>query len=137
MADRILYRSNYKYQLAQTYHVWTRVTPSQHIVHPWIELETNGRLTIKFGYAWDGPSGPALDTKSFMRASLVHDALFQLMRLQALSPDWRDEADAEMHRVCREDGMSRVRAWYTYQIVRRFGASAASPASARPVEIAP
>jgi hypothetical protein len=32
------------------------------------------------GYAWNGPSGPTLDTRNFMRGSLVHDALYQLMR---------------------------------------------------------
>ena len=49
-----------------------------------IQLTAKGKLTIKRGYAWDGPSGPTIDTKTFMRGSLVHDALYQLMRLKVL-----------------------------------------------------
>ena len=37
-------------------------------------------LYISKGYSWDGPSGPAIDTPDWIKASLVHDALYQLIR---------------------------------------------------------
>ena len=89
--DQIRYRSGYKYQLADEYSVKVRVVPEQNIVtgptNQFINLDTDGALVIKGGYAWDGPSGPTIDTKNFMRGSLVHDALYQIMRLELLSKE--------------------------------------------------
>ena len=88
-------------------------------------------LEIKAGYAWDGPSGPALHTRCFMRSSLVHDALYDLIRQGSggvFGPSralwvkhWRKQADLAMFRLGREDGMWQVRAWWTYLGVRLFG----------------
>lgn len=96
----------------------------------------DGILELEKNYAWDGPSGPAIDTKNFMRSSLVHDALYQLMAIGILSNSYRKKADEEMRRISLEDGMSKFRAWYTYLAVRLFGAFYARPKSAK-VLIAP
>jgi hypothetical protein len=42
-----------------------------------------------------------------------------------------------MRRVCREDGMSRIRAWWAYRAVRLFGDKAASEDSRKEVKTAP
>ena len=136
--DQIRYRSGYKYQLADEYSVKVRVTPEKNIPTEFINLDTDSVLVIKRGYAWDGPSGPTIDTKNFMRGSLVHDALYQIMRLQLLSKEqWRDEADLELKRICREDGMARFRAWYVYRSVRIWGDPATSPANRTKMQTAP
>ena len=67
----ISYRSGYKYQLTEGYSVDVDVKPDQDIDSEYIRLSTIGLLTIKTGYAWDGPSGPTIDTPSFMRGALV------------------------------------------------------------------
>ena len=59
----------------------------------WVHLAGDGQLTIKRGYCWDGASGPTFDTPSTMLASLVHDALYQLMRECLLPQDYRIRAD--------------------------------------------
>jgi hypothetical protein len=84
----------------------------------------NGYLNINKGYAWDGPSGPTIDTRTFMEASLVHDALYQLMRQGKASRDLRIEADRLLRQMCIEAGMSKARAWYVYRSVRMFGKKA-------------
>jgi hypothetical protein len=76
----IRYRSDYKYQLAEEYKISISIKPKSNIETEFIDLDTDGNLTVKNGYAWDGPSGPVKDTDENMRASLVHDALYQLMR---------------------------------------------------------
>ena len=120
------YRSGYKYQLHEDYIVQTNIYPPRRIVdHGFIRLDHNGVLTIKAGYAWDGPSGPSIDTRNFMRGSLVHDALYQLMREGLLDLGWRETADQELRRVCLEDGMSAIRAWWVYKAVRFGGESSA------------
>lgn len=129
----IVYGEGYRYQLREDYRVLVEVLPDAPIVTPWIELDAQGWLTIRAGYAWDGPSGPAIDTPSFMRASLVHDALYQLMRERLLhNVRHRGPADRALHRICIEDGMWRVRAWWCYQAVRLFADPAADPARAAP-----
>lgn len=88
---------------------------------PWLSLLPNGELWMKSGYLWDGPSGVAIDTPTFMRASLVHDALYQLIKQGLLPKSARKKADAEMRRICREDGMGWFRSWYAWAAVRVFG----------------
>jgi hypothetical protein len=135
---QIRYRSGYKYQLVEGYTLKVSVTPEQPINTEYIKLGTDGTLVIKRGYAWDGPSGPTIDTRNFMRGSLVHDALYQLMRDAGLSKDqWRDEADLELKRICLEDGMSRIRAWWVHRGVRLGGDPSASPESRKPIRTAP
>ena len=71
MAESFIeYRSGYKYQLASDYSIEINIKPAKDIDTKFIKLDTKGNLTIIEGYAWDGPSGPVIDTKENMRASL-------------------------------------------------------------------
>ena len=133
----IKYKSGYKYQTVEEYQVKVSVTPKNNIKTHFIELSTEGMLIIKKGYAWDGPSGPTIDTPNFMRGSLVHDALYQLLRNELIDEKWRDEADEELRRICREDDMSKIRAWWVYIAVRKWGNVAASPESRKKIHTAP
>lgn len=94
-----------------------------------LRLSREGKLLVLDGYAWDGPSGPAIDTTNFMRGSLVHDVLYQLIRLGQLDSSWRDHADKILRELCIEDGMSTVRAWWVYTSVKSFAQRAARPSS--------
>ncbi len=134
----IAYKSGYKYQLKETYVVRIPVIPPVAIHTEYISLETTGDLTLKEGYAWDGPSGPTIDTLTFMRGSLVHDALYQLMREGRLDHNvYREAADRTLRDICKEDGMWSVRAWWVYHGVRLFADPAANPADERPLTHAP
>ena len=136
MTPHIRYRAGYRYQLAEPYEVHVGIAPSATIEHPFFRLTVVGWLTIQAGYAWDGASGPAIDTKSFMRGSLVHDVCYQAMSLGLLAVEWREAADQLLRRLCREDGMSRLRAWWVYRAVRWFGDDALARGP-KPVETAP
>ncbi|AOP32549.1 hypothetical protein A0128_00845 [Leptospira tipperaryensis] len=125
---------NYKYQLMKNYDYQTSIRVSSPLqigipeVKIFVELSSDGILKIESGYAWDGPSGPTFDTKTFMRGSLIHDALYQLMREEKLDRKiYRKSADAILKEVCLEDGMNFFRANYVYQFVRWFGESSAKP----------
>ncbi|MBN1555609.1 MAG: DUF1353 domain-containing protein [Phycisphaerae bacterium] len=125
----ILYkkRSKYKYNLRSD----TKYSTNLDVENPadlgFLAITSAGELTIRKGYSWDGPSGPTLDTKNFMRGSLVHDALYQLMREEILPQSARKRADEILRDICRECGMSKFRAWYVYQAVRLFAAYYAKP----------
>lgn len=134
----IRYRSDYKYQLASDYKETIPIVPPKNIATKFIELDTRGRLTVKNAYAWDGPSGPVIDTPENMRASLVHDALYQLMRNEDLkSRTHRKAADRLFRDTCKKDGVSSFRANIYYKALRKFGKSAASPANKKKICRAP
>ena len=134
----IAYKDGYKYQLREEYVTEIDILPEEDICTDYVVLTAGGKLTIRKSYAWDGPSGPAIDTLDFMRGSLVHDALYQLMRLEELDRDiFREPADRLLQKMCREDGMWRIRAWWVYLGVKFFADPAADPANKKPVIKAP
>lgn len=162
----ICYRSGYKYQLVLPYTHLIGWYNGPALCCPFVTLRTlylwkhKGRirrvyredldgtqpddavtvavLHVDRGYAWDGPSGPAWDTPTFMRGSLVHDALYQLMREGHLPASrYRDDADRELKLVCVEDGMIALRAWWVYRGVRLGGGPSARGDGGKPTEFAP
>ena len=134
----ISYKEGYKYQIVEAYSVNIPIEPENDIVTDYIDLKRDGTIIIKKGYAWDGPSGPTIDTDNFMRGSLVHDALYQLMRGEKLDKNiYRDKADRLLQQMCKEDGMSSIRAWWVYKGVRWFADPAADPSHKKPVIKAP
>ena len=133
----IAYRRGYKYQVAEPYEIDLPIQGALDVSTNLLRLSKTGKLTILDGYAWDGPSGPAIDTVNFMRGSLVHDALYQLIRLGHLDRKWRDGADEILREICIEDGMSKARAWWVYTSVKTFAQRAAMPSSEPQVFRAP
>jgi hypothetical protein len=110
----------YKYILLKEYIIKTKIIPYDNIITNYIKLNIDGTLTIKNYYSWDGASGIAIDTESFMRGSLVHDGLYQLMREGKIDRKHRQYADELLRDICIQDGMYRWRAWYVYWSVRKF-----------------
>lgn len=113
--------TKYKYQLNKVYTFQSSILPGDDLLSDFVDLKSNGLLEIKKHYAWDGASGPALDTKTILRGSLVHDALYQLLSLELLDRKYKDDIDRLFQKICRVDGMSRFRAWYVYLAVHYFG----------------
>ena len=134
--DHIFYKEGYKYQLYLQYTVQTQIK-GFYAKTDYLELFPNGVLTINKSYAWDGPSGPTIDTKDSMRGSLVHDALYQLMRLGLISQSCRCLADEELHIICLEDGMWPFRAEIWEKMVKAFAAGAAKSGTEPLVLVAP
>jgi hypothetical protein len=120
-------RRRYKYTLCADYQYRTQLGSIGPISTPFISLYSDGMLKINKGYAWDGPSGPTFDTSSFMKASLVHDAFYQLMREGHIAQEHREYADKVLHEICISSGMSKIRAWWVYHAVRICGSSSAKP----------
>lgn len=135
--EKILYRSGYKHQLAETYSIDTPFRPEEAIELEFISLSASGRLTIKGGYAWDGPSGPTIDSPCSMRGALVHDAIYQLIRYGKLPASARDIGDSMALDIWREDGMSKLRSCIWYRSISRFAAFAADPKNKKVVKVAP
>lgn len=133
---RIAYRAGYKYQLAETYEIDTQIL-GYCVSTEWLSLDGAGHLVIRAGYAWDGASGPAADTASIMRGSLVHDALYQLIRLGLIDHRYKRLADDILRACCLRDGMNRVFAWATWTAVDKCADGATRPEAERPIIYAP
>lgn len=115
----------YKYQLLEDYQIKTEITGRlcRYYRDHFLKITKAGYLTILKGYAWDGTSGPTPDwpEKHVMRASLVHDALYQLLKKKVIDKAWRKYADYLFKEILIADGMWKWRAAYYHWAVRKFG----------------
>ena len=114
---RIGIKDGYKYQVSEEegYVVKLHINPYVRFENDYFEVTADGWLWIKKGYAYDGASGPTIDTKNSYRGAAVHDALYQLMRMGIIPRSFRKSADIILYKMLREDGMwyIRAKAWYT------------------------
>ena len=131
------YRKGYKYQLAEDEIFYTNIYPNSDIKTQFIEFYMDGKLIVKSGYAWDGASGPTIDTKSSMRGALAHDALYQLMRHGLIPRAWRSLADNVMLKYLLKDKMCKLRALLWRKHVGAFADWATSPKHKKKVYEAP
>ena len=146
----IKYRGGFKYQLATSVAIYApelegfkyKGSRFLQLVHDGDGPNGTGTyLLSKAGYAWDGPSGPMMDTKTAMVASLAHDGGAQISRR---SPKWTELARDRFieknndlfYRLCIESGMWRFRARYARWGVARVDAYA-DPKNKRKVYTAP
>lgn len=128
----IQYGVGYKYQLRGEAKFATDIRLGRNLFTRWIDLLEDGTLVVHDGYAWDGPSGPALDTSDGMRGSLGHDAGYQLIREGHLPKEYKDAFDLLLHKTCLEDGMLTFRADYWFAAVQAFGDPSCDPACVEP-----
>ena len=85
------------------------------------------RVSVEQRYAWDDQSGPTFDTCGSTRAALVHDVLYQCMRLGYVTADSRMAADRLFRTMLEKGGMRPLRRWLWYLAVRWGGRMAATP----------
>ena len=136
---KVTYRSGYKHQNDKLRVYQTSIIPDEVIESQYITLNTDGRLFILQGYAWDGPTGvpDVWGTRWLIRPSLIHDALYQLLRHGLLEPGYRKAADVEFKLACHADARWKWMGNVAYWFVRKFGKVAADPKSKRKVLTAP
>ncbi len=86
---------------------------------------SQGILVIAARYAWDGASFMPYKwfgtPKAWLTPSLVHDALYQLIREGLLDRQYREAADRLFRDMLIERGVWRIVAWGAYWAVRVFG----------------
>ena len=116
------YYKGLKYQLAEDLVISVPIY-GINAAYDFIILTSDGLLTIKKGFCWDGASG-AFDTKSIMKGSCVHDALYQLIRPGLLPKKLKKRADRIMQNICLESGMWKFRINYIGEALEKFGKSA-------------
>lgn len=131
----MLYQKVQGFRVYETWSYQTNIAPNISIDTPYVSLES-GLLTPKRGFCFE-PSGPTFKTKNFMRPSCLHDAGYFLMCHGYLDSKWKGEVDNLMYEVCREDGMSQLRAGWCYGAVDKFGDSSIEKSNRMKVLSAP
>lgn len=137
--DKSLYfKRGYKYQVARPFHIKLDIKPiSAPIDIGFVIVDAIGNVIILPGYAWDGASWLTWDTLNSMIGSLVHDVLYQLIRLGLIDASYKEYADTVLHDLCTEDGMYSWRADYWRWAVLNFGSGSCLPSSEPKEEVAP
>jgi len=134
----VAYKKGFKYQLEEAAFCATGIIIPNRIETDSIIMDVNGDMWLAKGKAYDGASGPTLDTSDTMRLSAFHDAGYELERLGLLSrKPYRKKFDQLMYHLGREDGMWKIRIGYWLKGVRWFAGSAADPKNLKPVLYAP
>lgn len=135
----ISYSDGFKYQTRSDSELFVGVAFAlkEDIVSKWITLTADGWLFIKHGYAWDGSSGPTFDTRNTMRGSLVHDALYELIRKEFLPPSAKSIADQLYYDYLITDGVWKMRAKWHYVGTRWKGKSSTLPSHKKEILYAP
>lgn len=139
----LAYKEGYTNIVWEDYEIQLPFNPPEIIETEWIVFRLNGKLWIRHGYAWDGASGPTIDTKNTVIASLVHDALYQLMRMNLLDHSYRSVVDDLL-----EQAAMAATPWYRKPIakirftlwkkgVNVFGEGSSLPSGENPVLYAP
>lgn len=152
LSDKSLYfKEGYKYWVNRPYHIEIDIHPIKQLYIsfktvdielkdveiPMVSLDPSGLLIIYPSYVWDGASGPTIDTLNSMRGSLIHDALYQLIRLGLIEYKYKDYADKLLHDLCTEDGMWSFRADYWQWSVSNFGSGSCRPSAEHLESVAP
>lgn len=133
----LAYSSGYKYQAAEKLSVFIPALKSFGACKIKFVRLKHGLLEILPGFAWDGASGPTIDTKSSMRGGCVHDALYRFIRRELLPPEVKSIADELLHDICVMDEMWHWRADSWYLAVDRLADSAADPKNRVKIKRAP
>ena len=121
MTTQIKYISGGKHQLVEDVSFQTEIHPQDDIITKFVELKTNGELTLKEGFFWDGASGPTIDSRSSRRAAAIHDGLYRLAQKKLISGDVnRRKTDRIFYDYLIEDGMWKFRAKVWWRSVRRW-----------------
>ena len=139
------YVDGYKYQLRQPILVHIGLEVDQNIITDLVIYRKDGWMLVRKYFAWDGASGPTIDTPATVIASAVHDAGYSLMRQELLSIAARPYFDEAIERLMIRDRgtgifsgfLGRIRAKYYRWAVESFAERCATPNGAHRVKIAP
>src|SRR5574343_35553 len=122
-SEDLLFVKGFKYQISEDFIIRLEgITIDRDIiVEEFYEFYKDGTLILKRGFAWDGASGPTLDTKDTYIPSAVHDALYRMIRHGYLPLSFKPIADKIFYELLLQYGMFKLRAYIWYVMVSLFG----------------
>ncbi|MFB5622874.1 MAG: hypothetical protein ACE5RH_02670 [Nitrosarchaeum sp.] len=134
--NTIKYSKGYKYMLEEEAYIYTGIILKDDFITKRVIHFKNGWLLIKDGFGWDGASGIAYDDHTNMRASLMHDGMYYLLR-HGFPMKYRIISDEMLKQLMITDGAIPIRAKYYKWAVSHFGKGSADPQNQRKIIKAP
>lgn len=98
------YTKGYGYRLSTAQHIQTPHRPPMDVVWEGCRLRTDGMLTARRGFSWDGRSGIWRRDKT-KTASLYHDIAYMMLRNGLLPPEEKPVADRHYKNMLIERGV--------------------------------
>jgi hypothetical protein len=115
----IQYLNGYKFKLYKDYTIQTTII-GINVSSTEFNLRSSGELTIYKNFAWNGATN-WIDTNETIRATLVHDVLYQLIRDNYIPREQRILCDKLFYRILIEDKCNKIIAKLMYFAVKKFG----------------
>jgi len=129
---QVKYKHGFRFYLAEDFSLKIDDLPDENVLPLYKIAMSKGMLTISKGYMWDrGFRG-----KEFIRGTLVHEALYQLIRLGYLPYEWRKKSNEIYYSLLVDDGAPKLFAWLLKKCADLFG-NVASNGKSRKVLFAP
>lgn len=123
--NTLFYEKGYKYQVRYDFELDTNII-GYSAAMPFHSLQPDGKMFFKMGYAWDGASGPTIDTANSIVPALFHDGCYQFMRAGLLPDTLFHKVNDEFHRLLLERKMWKLRADAWWRGVESFGSAHAA-----------
>lgn len=130
--SKIKYKHGFKFYLAEDFSLRIDDLPDANVLGMYKIQMSHQTLTICKGYMWD----KGFKDKCFIRAQLVQEAMYQLIRLGYLPYEWRKKSNEIYYSLMVEDGVPKPFAWMLKKWADLFG-NVASNGKARKVLFAP
>jgi hypothetical protein len=121
-SDHIHYLAGLKYRLDEPYRLKVQLD-SPNMVCRHVSY-TDGELLIDREFVWDGMTGMVYNEDAVIRGSLVHDAIYHLMRECNMKASNEKIADELLYKIVVEDGVSWLYAqfiWYYVKYLGKYG----------------
>ena len=115
--SKIKYKHGFKFYLAEDFALRIDDLPDANVLAMYKLQMAKGTLTICKGYMWD----KGIQDKRFIRAQLVQEAMYQLIRLGYLPYEWRSKINAIYYGLMVEDGVPKLVAWLMKKWADVFG----------------
>jgi len=155
----MLIETGFKYRVPELEVIKTGIPIDKVVIHPYFKIDKEGTVSLSwqegFAYAFDGPSGPTIDSDELFCPAGAHDPFYQCFRLELLDPKLYRKAIDRFYVNCYLDIMwqrancegfakrnylkveALTRGTIHYVGLRVGAASAADPANVRVVKIVP
>lgn len=90
------------------------------VSHKYFTLDVHGLLTINKGYSFDGMSFYYNDKTTYF-ASLYHDCLYQIIRLELINSKYKSNADKLLLKTLLDNNHPKLNSIIVYFAVIIFG----------------
>lgn len=108
------------FRLLNDVDVATSISLAHEFKTPYLAMSEAGHLKIKAGYRWSLPWYVYSHSPEWVKAVLVHDALYELIRLGVVTVQHKKQIDQLFVYLCKAAGVKRMGIFWVYFLLYCF-----------------